>query len=230
MAQFDACIASIAALHNSPRFDLVIVVSGRIPAISDSCRARLHCIYIVEQEPLGVYQAYNRGLDEVYAPYVMVMGCDDMLLPGLDEVVDAMAGKQKPHIIAACVLAQGFGIAKPTKARWGLIFRVWCQQGLLYRSDVFATKRFDCRYPVQADHKFNMELVSDAQTVVEYRNDVICHFSSGGLSSTHRDSFREDMPDIVRKCYGFFFWIIALTKRSLADLIKGRSDLKRVGS
>lgn len=229
-AQFDACIASIAALRNSPRFDLVIVVSGRLPAISDSFKARLHSIHIVEQEPCGVYHAYNRGLDDVRTPYVMVMGCDDLLLPGLDEVIDSIAGKQRPHIVAACALAQGFGIARPSRFRWGLIFRVWCQQGLLYRSDIFATKRFDCHYPVQADHKFNMELVSDPRTVVEYRDDVICHFSSGGFSQMHRDSFREDMPSIVRKYYGLFFWIVALTKRSLADLFKGQARLKRVGS
>ena len=219
-AQFDACIASIAALRNSPRFDLVIVVSGRLPAISDSCKARLRSIHVVEQEPRGVYQAYNRGLDDVRAPYVMVMGGDDLLLPGLDKVLDSMAGKRRPHIVAACALAEGSGIARPTRFRWGLIFRVWCQQGLLYRSDIFATRRFDCHYPVQADHKFNMELLSDPGTVVEYRDDVICHFSSAGLSSTRRDSFRDDMPSIVRKHYGLFFWIVALTKRSLADLIK----------
>jgi hypothetical protein len=226
-AQFDGCVASIAALRNSPRLDLVIVVSGHLPALSDSVQARLHSIQVVEQEPHGVYHAYNKGLEHVRAPYVMLMGCDDMLLPGLDRVIDSIDGERRPHMVAACALAQDFGIARPTRFRWGLIFRVWCQQGLLYRSDVFATRRFDCRYPVQADHKFNMELVSDPRTLVEYRNDVICHFSSEGLSSTYRDSFREDMPSIVRTCYGPFFWLVALTKRKLADLLKGPPPRKR---
>jgi glycosyltransferase involved in cell wall biosynthesis len=227
-AQFEGCVASIAALRNSPRFDLVIVSSGRIPTISESLRSRLHRVHIVVQEPRGVYQAYNRGLDDVRTPYVMVMGCDDMLLPGLDRVIDSIDGERKPHMFAACVLAQDYGIARPTRFRWGLIFRVWCQQGLLYRSDVFAARRFDCRYPVQADHKFNMELVSDPKTVVEYRDDVISHFASGGLSSTQRDSFRDDMPGIVRTCYGPFFWVVALAKRALADLLKAQPRLQRV--
>jgi glycosyltransferase involved in cell wall biosynthesis len=235
-AQFDACVASIAALRHSQRLQLVIVVSGHLPAISEACQTRLHSIDIVEQEPGGVYHAYNRGLDEVRAPYVMVMGCDDLLLPGLDPVLDSIDDsiddsvdhpfERRPHLVAACVLAQGYGIARPTRFRWGLIFRVWCQQGLLYRSDVFAAKRFDCRYPVQADHKFNMELVSNPRTVVAYRDDVICHFSSGGLSSMYRDSFRNDMPGIVRVCYGPFFWLLALTKRELADLFKKQPQMK----
>ena len=150
-----------------------------------------------------------------------------LLLPGLDPVLDSIDdsfkesvddsidGERRPHLVAACALAQGSGIARPTRFRWGLIFRVWCQQGLLYRSDVFAAKRFDCHYPVQADHKFNMELVSNPRTVVAYRDDVICHFSSGGLSSTYRDSFRNDMPGIVRVCYGPFFWLLALIQYGL---------------
>lgn len=230
-APFDACIAAIAALRNSHRFDLVIVVSGRLPAISDSVQARLHRIHVVEQEALGVYHAYNRGLDDLRTPYVMVLGCDDLLLPGLDDLIDSIAGQRTPHIVAACALAQGFGIAKPGRFRWGLVFQIWCQQGLLYRSDLFAVRRFDCRYPIHADHRLHLELVSDPATVVEHRDEVICHFSSGGLSSTHYDArFRQDMPGIVRKYYGFFFGIVALAKRALADQIKGPCRLKRVES
>lgn len=223
-AQFDACIASITALHNSSHFDLVIVLSGQLPEIADSCRSRLHSVHIIEQKPLGIYHAFNKGLDDVHSEYVMFMGCDDILLPGLDKVADSIPDKDMPHIVAACVLMQDIGITRPSRYRWGLIFCNWCQQGLLYRSDIFATRRFDCKYPIQADHKLNMELVSDPDTMIQYRDDVICHFSSSGLSQTTHDwVFREDLPGIVRTYYGTIFWIIALTKRTLADIFKWRS-------
>lgn len=229
-AQFDACIASIAALRSSARLDLIIVVSGRLPPISDACRARLHRIHIVEQAPRGVYPAYNRGLDDVCSPYVMVMGCDDMLLPGLDHALEWIAGSRRPHIVAARVLMQDIGLTGPSRFRWGLIFRNWCQQGLLYRSDVFANRRFDCKYRIQADHKLNMELVSDPSTVVQRCEDVICHFSSSGFSQTSHDwVFRQDMPGLVRGYYGVFFWMVALAKRGLANLVKPQSRRKRVG-
>jgi glycosyltransferase involved in cell wall biosynthesis len=223
-AQLDGCIAAIAALRNSPRFDLVIVASGCLPAISESCAARLHRLHIVEEHsPGGIYQAYNRGLDEVETPYVMVMGSDDLLLPGIDNVIDSIARGGRPHLLASAVLMQDIGIVRPSRWRSGLIFRNWCQQGLLYRSDTLLTRRFDCKYPVQADHKLNMELVSACETVIEYRDDVICHFASGGLSQKVQDlDFRRDMPGMVRAYYGSFFWIVALMKRKLADLLKGR--------
>lgn len=227
--QFDACLASIAGLRNSARFDLVIVVSGCLPDIHESFKARLHSIHVVYQEPRGVYHAYNRGLDDLHTPYVMVMGSDDILLPGLDNAIDSIVGSRQPHIVAACVLMQGIGVRGPSRFRWGLIFRNWCQQGLLYRTDVFATRRFDCKYRIQADHKLNMELVSDPHTVIQRCDDVICHFSSNGLSQTAHDwVFRADMPDMVREYYGFFFWIVALMKRRIADLTKRRSQLKTV--
>ncbi len=210
---------------------MLIVVSGHLPAISDAFKARLHNIHIVDQDARGVYHAYNRGLDDVRTPYVMVMGCDDMLLPGLDPVIDSIAGQARPHIVAASALMQGIGIVRPSRFRWGLIFRNWCQQGLLYRSDIFAIRRFDCKYPMQADHKLNMELVSDPRTTIQYRDDVICHFSSGGLSQTVHDwVFREDMPGMVRTYYGPFFWTVALGRRQLADLFKSRSRLKTIES
>jgi len=75
---------------------------------------------------------------------------------------------------------------------------------------------------MQADHKFNMELVSSPQTQILYMSDVIAHFSSNGISQTSFDwVFREDFPDIVRSCYGSIFWLIALLKRKLANYIKG---------
>jgi glycosyltransferase involved in cell wall biosynthesis len=222
--RFEACIASVAALDNSSRIDLVIVASGSLPAISDSCRARLHRLRIIEQEPRGIYEAYNRGLDEAETPYVMVIGSSDLLLPGLDEAVDSIPAAKEPHIMAACALMQGSGVTGPSRFRWGLVFRNWCQQGILYRTDLFASKRFDCKYRIQADHKLNMALVSDPRTVVVRRSDVVCHFSSGGLSQTAHDwVFREDMPRLVREYYGCFFGLVALAKKQLADWLKGRS-------
>ncbi|MGA2889971.1 MAG: hypothetical protein ABSE51_18135 [Terracidiphilus sp.] len=222
-ALFYACLASIGALHNSFRFDLVVVVSGQLPDIPETFRTRMHNVNIVTQEPRGVYQAYNKGLDYVCTPYVMMFGNDDLLLPGMDEVIDSIHDDEMPHIVASCVLMQDIGIVRPSRFRWGLIFRNWCQQGLLYRSDIFDSRRFDCKYRMQADHKLNIEMVSDPATKILYRDDVVCHFSSGGLSQTAHDwVFREDMPNLVRTYYGPFFWIVALAKRKLADIFKWR--------
>ncbi len=222
-AQFDACVCSMAALKNSSRFDLIVVSAGTTPKINPTVKKRLHKVTVIRQRPEGVYSAYNKGLDYVKTDYVMVIGCDDLLLPGLDDVIDAIPQDRKPHLIAACSLMQNVGISRPSRFRWGLVFRNWCQQGLLYRSDVFKHKRFDPKYKIQSDHKFNMELVSDARTEILRRPEIVVHFSHQGLSSSIDWAFMKDMPSIVRSCYGNFFWMAALMKRTLGNLVKGRS-------
>jgi glycosyltransferase involved in cell wall biosynthesis len=221
-AEFEACTVSMAALRHASRLELIIVSSGHLPPLNAIVQKKLHDVRIVEQEPSGVYPAYNRGLDEVRTAYVMVIGSDDLVLPGLDGVIEAIPANDWPHLIAASALMQNLGISRPSRRRWGLIFRNWCQQGLLYRSDVFAEKRFDPKYKIQADHKFNMELVSDHSTQILYRPEVVAHFSSRGISQTESDwVFRKDMPRIVLQCYGPGFWLVALLKRTLAGIIKG---------
>jgi len=226
--EFAACTASMAALKCANRLDLVIVSSGTVPALSESVRKRLHDVRIVQQEPIGVYSAYNKGLEDLKTDYVMVIGGDDLVLPGLDTLLDSVPANGKPHLVAACSLMQGKGISRPSTRRWGLIFRNWCQQGLLYRTDIFLDKRFDTKYKIQADHKFNMELASDPAITIYYSPEVISHFSSNGLSQTESDwQFRKDMPEIVKSCYGSLFWLVALLKRKVADVVKGY-DVKKI--
>jgi len=221
--QLTGCMWSVASLRNSRSIDLVIVSSGRFPGLADDCKSLFRSVKVVESAPLGVYSAYNRGLDERLGEYVLFLGVDDVVLPGLDRVIDMiMSLEDKPDFIPCYSLMQDVGLSGPSKIRGALMFRNWCHQGLLYGSKLFAGKRFDVKYKVQADHKFNLELMADKKLKVLYRNDVITHFASGGLTSTFPDLlFRADMPSIVRNSYGNFYWLIALAKRKLSDLVKG---------
>ena len=221
--QLLACLSSIAALKNNKLINLTIVSSGDIPAVVDFMKSFLD-ISIIESPPDGVYAAYNSGLEGNLSKYVMFMGADDLLLPGLDNTLNTLKSiKYNPDIIAAYSLMQDVGLSGPSKLYGSIIFRNWCQQGLIYKSELFEDKRFDMKYIVQADHKFNIELLSNAKTKLMYSNDVISHFSSGGLTSQRNDLlFREDLPKIVYGSYGFTFYLMCLLKRSLADIIKGK--------
>ena len=62
-----------------------------------------------------MYAAYNRGLDEAHTPYVMVMGCNNLLLPGLDNVLSTIPVERRPDMIAAQTLMQDGDIAAQQK-------------------------------------------------------------------------------------------------------------------
>ena len=221
--QFNACVCSVAALRHAGYIKLIVVFAGKPPQLLDGVKSLFHSVMLIESEPLGVYSAYNRGLDEQLGEYVLFLGVDDLVLPGLDNVLTLILSSEgRSDIILCYSLMQDVGLSGPSKMRGALIFRNWCHQGLIYSSKLFHTKRFDIKYKVQADHKFNLELMADRNLKVCYRKDVITHFASGGLTSTVKDlQFRSDMPDIVRESYGIFYWLLALAKRKLADLIKG---------
>ncbi len=220
-AQYYACLNSVAALKSSVKINIIVVASGTVPPISSFIKDRFFNFIIINQKPEGVYSAFNRGLQEPLADYVLFIGADDLILPGLDAVLSKINNLGSPKLIAACALMQNIGISKPSRIRSNLIFRNWCQQGLLYHSSVFDSNKFDTKYKMQADHKFNMELVANPKTLISYQPDIISYFAFGGISSTVHDwPFREDMPAIVRKNYGFIFWLLALFKRKVASIIK----------
>lgn len=215
--QLYGCISSIAALKNSSHIDLMIVSSGALPELLKEQTRFLNKITIIDAEPLGVYSAFNRGIDEKPNGYILFIGVDDLVLPGLDRVIDfILSVDDRPEVIAASAYRQDIGLAVPSQIRASLIARNWCQQGLLYHSRLFENKRFDITYVVRADHKFNLELAGDRQNKIAYRPDVITHFSAGGLSSQVEDrKFITDMPAVVRRSYGLLFWLIALVIREV---------------
>lgn len=227
-AQLNSCVWAIASLRNSAFIELLIVSSGAVARPDERCRKIFYGVKVVDAEPLGVYSAYNRGLEEKLGEYVLFMGVDDLVLPGLDRVIDSLLDADyRPDLVACYAYMQDVGLSGPSKIRGSLIFRNWCHQGLLYNSRLFTKRRFDIKYRVQADHKLNLELIADRSLRVAYRKDLIAHFASGGLTSKFPDLlFRADMPGIVLNSYGFFYWIIALAKRKLADWIKGPPETR----
>ena len=217
------CVGAMAGLRHSSCISLTVVSSGTLPDVFSLFSDDLRSLKVIHMEPKGIYSAYNRGLDAELGSYVLFMGADDIVLPGLDDVLESMcSATEEPDMIACPVFMQDRGLSSPSRVRGSLVLRNWCQQGLLYRASLFAERRFDPKYVVQADHKFNIEVAAKKGTVIDYRSDTICYFSQGGNMYQRTDlEFRRDMPTIVKDSYGWTFWILALARRSLANLIKG---------
>jgi glycosyltransferase involved in cell wall biosynthesis len=216
-------LGAIAALRHSSSISLTVVSSGTLPDVLSVFSGDLGSLKVIHMESKGAYSAYNRGLDTELGRYVLFLGVDDIVLPGLDDVLGIMVSSiPAPDIIACRAFMQDRGLSCPSRVRGSLVFRNWCQQGLLYRTTLFADRRFDPKYVVQADHKFNIEVVARKGAVIAYRRDTICYFAKGGLTNQQPDlQFRRDMPNIVKDAYGRTFWLLALARRALANVIKG---------
>ena len=96
------------------------------------------------------------------------------------------------------------------------------QQGLFYSRAALAARRFDLRYPIQADHKLNIEVVTDPSTRWAIGYDPVAFFSNGGLSSRRHDvAFIRDFPKIIRTHYGPLLGTLYAIRQRLAAWVHG---------
>lgn len=175
-------------------------------------------------QPRGIYNAFNYGISKSKGEWIMFFGGDDLILPSMNDLLTEIATQKSK--VAAIVCHVVFGdkrIFKPFQSKYGLIFRNWCQQGVLYNNKVFEDLLFDEKYPIQADHKFNIKIAARKGYEVKYIKKVIAYFNINGISqSIHDLEFRRDLPIIISDNFGKFWGTITLVKRWLANRLKNR--------
>ena len=175
-------------------------------------------------EPKGIYNAFNFGISKAKGKWIMFFGGDDLILPSMNELLNQIEKQQSN--VAAIVSNVVFGdkqIFQPFRSKYGLIFKNWCQQGVLYNNKVFVALLFDEKYPIQADHKFNIQIAARWKNQIKYIPNVISYFNISGISQTVNDlEFRKDLPSIISNNFGKFWGTVTLLKRWLANQLHNR--------
>lgn len=200
--QLSRCLSSFAALGCAGRIQLVLVLSGQMTAMDRTAHTAFESFEVLDTPATGVYAAFNAGIEKVRAPYALFFGIDDIALPGFDAVASQI--EQEPYdLYAAACYMQGKGVRSPSANRRSLIKANWCQQGIFYATTQLAARGFDTRYPIQADHKLNIDIVANRSSRVGTSEELVAYFSFGGVSSVRHDlTFIRDFPNIVSAAYG----------------------------
>jgi glycosyltransferase involved in cell wall biosynthesis len=219
----ELCLASFSSLSNAHRIQLVIVQSGSLPSLQPKMLSRFADTKIIDVPPKGIYAAYNEGIQAATGTYLVFFGVDDIALPGMDVVIERLAASSAPyHLFAAACYMQSVGMAKPSKWRASLAFRNWCHQGIFYSRSYLVEHPYEPRYKAQADHKKNIEIVSNRAHRVGVSEELVAYFSAGGVSSLSPDlEFRREFPKLVARAYGMPFGILVKIKQLLIDSILG---------
>lgn len=196
------CLASFATLDCAKRIQLLLVLSGAMDRIDGAVTAAFQSFEVLRTPVRGVYAAYHVGIANARGRYTLLFGVDDIALPGIDAVASQLEAKPFDLFAAACYM-QGKGIRRTSPDRRSLIKANWCQQGIFYATSRLAATGFDCRYPIQADHKLNIDIVADPASQIGNSDELVAYFSSGGVSSLRHDlAFIRDFPNIVGNAYG----------------------------
>lgn len=215
------CLASFATLDCAQKLQVLVVLSGEFPSIDAATAAAFASFDVIETPPRGVYAAYNAGIDSAIGRYLLFFGIDDIALPSVDRVVSRLEEEQFDLFAAPCYI-ENKGLRQPSADRRSLIRANWCQQGIFYARVGLSTRRFDTRYPIQADHKLNIDIVSNPLSRVGIGVEPVAFFSAGGVSSQQHDlAFIRDFPEIIAAAYGPLFGFLYRCRRRFSVWLRG---------
>ena len=223
VALLELCVSSFSSLANAHRLQLVIVQSGSLPGLQRDSLARFGDFKAIEVLPEGVYSAYNAGVKAAEGSYVLFFGIDDIALPGMDSVIDQLDAAVEPyHLFAAACYMQSVGVAEPSRRRTSLVFRNWCHQGIFYLRSYVLDHPYQTEYRAQADHKMNIDIVSNRSLRFAVSKELVAYFSAGGVSSLQPDlRFRNDFPSLVGQAYGRPYGLLVKVKQLVIDTLLG---------
>lgn len=223
VALLELCLASFSSLANAHRLQLVIVQSGSLPGLQQDALARFGGVKVIDVLPEGVYSAYNAGVKAAEGSYVLFFGIDDIALPGMDSVIDQLDAAVEPwHLFAAACYMQSVGVAKPSRRRNSLVFRNWCHQGIFYLRSYILDHPYQTEYRAQADHKMNIDIVTNRSLRFGISKELVAYFSAGGVSSLQPDlRFRKDFPSMVAQAYGRPYGLLVKVKQLVIDALLG---------
>jgi len=221
-------VCSLSSQPLASKIQLVVVYSNKSPesAIAD-LDVSIGSVKYLQNFPRGVYAAFTAGVGISDGDYILFSGGDDFFMPGLNKVLSTISeGKgAQPDVIVSPVCFGDERLLLPVKTRLGIVLKNWCQQGVLYRKDIFDKYHFDDRYPIQADHKFNIELLGSSELTIHYSNYISAYFSCGGMSQTKPDlCFWRDMPSIVSTNFGWAYAVICRIRKIVGYILYGSPE------
>lgn len=224
--RFLLLMSSIQFLRSKHNVETIIIYSESSPEklLLDNGFNVSDCI-IEYIEPRGIYNAFNHGVNRATGKWIMFFGGDDFLLPSISDLLIELDIKKYDCSAIVCNVVFGNKkIFKPFTSKFGLIFRNWCQQGVLYNKSIFSNLSFDEKYPIQADHKFNIEVSAYPNNNIIYFDKVIAFFNTNGISQSVIDKkFRSDFPTIIKTNFGVLFGLITYFKRELSNILKNKN-------
>ena len=222
------CLSSFAALSTVSRMELVVVRTGVLdPRWLDEARG-FCCVRIVECQVPGIYAAFNTVIAAAAGRFLLFYGHDDIALPDMDAAMQLLESTDPERTLVACgVHVQGLGNRWPSRLRQGIVFRNWGHQGLFYPASLIEPDAYDAAYPLRADHRLNMKLLSRKNIACLRPPLVVSYFSRGGYSTQNIADSRFDTEQ-ARLAACDFGWVWGVAVRVLLPVVRATRRAFRV--
>lgn|SRR5690606_11164844 len=148
----------------------------------------------------GIYHAMNKALKYANGKWLLFLGADDLLLPGISQMAQVL--KDKHTIYYSKVLYEESPVGRKIGGYF-LAKNNICHQSILYPKTVFEKYRFEEKYRLYADHYLNMQCWADPQFKWQYCDILTAKFALDGASSAKDDpAFEADKAKWIKKYFG----------------------------
>jgi len=219
------CLSSVSALSCAKQIQVILVSSTNLKEeLFIHLKELLGSFLLVTMQPEGIYAAYNLGIGRATGDYIMFLGEDDILLPGISSLLsDLKTLPISPDIVASASYFELINkVDNAPRFRWQIVIRNIVHQSLLYNRNIFCLIQYSALYNIQADYFLNIRLLSNNSLKYKTYPYLISFFSSGGKSSIMPDvQFRRDLPSIMLSSFGVIAYAYVKIRSFLADLLFG---------
>lgn len=205
------CLDSIYSQHY-PHIEVIVMDGGSTDgtaAILQNNTGKL--AFWKSEKDDGIYEAMNKALDHIRGQWVYFIGADDILTPAFSQMATELTD---PYAIYyGNVLKAGrkyLGKMAPYKqAKTGIN-----HQAIIYPVGIFASRKFDTRYRISADHVFNMQCHSDRHYRFIFKDYDIAIFNDTGISSRQKDPvFEKEKARLILRHFGPVIYLRFLFKK-----------------
>src|SRR5690606_6517840 len=181
--------------------ELIIIDGQSTDRTVEILEAQNHQIAYWRSEPArGIYHAMNKALNYANGKWLLLLGADDLLLPGISQMAQVL--KDKHTIYYSKVLYEESPVGRKIGGYF-LAKNNICHQSILYPTTVFEKYRFEEKYRLYADHYLNMQCWADPQFKWQYCDILTAKFALDGASSAKDDpAFEADKAKWIKKYFG----------------------------
>ena len=209
--------------QNGDLFEFIVLDGGSTDGTIDVLRAQGPQVQWVSERDGGVYHAMNKGIERAAGEFLYFLGAGDTLRAGILETVAKIIPRDPMIYFYGNVYAEGYGrVYNGRYSNWKLSRLPLCHQAVFAQRHVFEiVGRFDTRYPIMADHVWNMKCFGNPRIRKVYADLVIADFAAGGLSQSQTDpQLIADRLALIRRNLGPLPYALNLAAASLPPGLK----------
>jgi glycosyltransferase involved in cell wall biosynthesis len=148
----------------------------------------------IQEKDLGIYDAFNRGIQKAHGDWIYLMGADDYLAETqVFEKLISYAFDPKYKVITGDIVNENIQNKwVPQRFHSKFSWRIYWknsvhQQGALYHKDCFSLDCFNPHYRVLSDYQFHIKLHRSTLKKLE-SSLIIAHCEATGISKNFNDS------------------------------------------